>query len=143
MNFKKGITLTILLAQSIYINAQNSNLNNLQKNKVDDSKKTDKVLHAEPLYVDLIRDLGARKGEREWNLGLGMTDNLNFDSYEALVEYEWAPIDRLGFEVELPFTLYSPTSNQNTNTPSNQLNSIKMDQEQKLCLNYNSFSFEV
>lgn len=23
-----------------------------------------KVLHAEPLYIDLIRDLGARKGER-------------------------------------------------------------------------------
>ena len=126
MNFKKGITLTILLAQSIYVTAQNSNLNNIQKNKVDDSKKPDKVLHAEPLYVDLIRDLGARKGEREWNLGLGMTDNLNFDSYEALVEYEWAPIDRLGFEVELPFTLYSPTNNQNANTPSNQLNSIKI-----------------
>ncbi|GGF71811.1 hypothetical protein GCM10011397_13360 [Wenyingzhuangia marina] len=70
--------------------------------------------------------MGARKGEREWNLGLGMTDNLNFDSYEALVEYEWAPIDRLGFEVELPFTLYSPTNNQNANTPSNQLNSIKI-----------------
>ncbi|GCC52860.1 hypothetical protein SanaruYs_30990 [Chryseotalea sanaruensis] len=33
-----------------------------------------KIDHAEPLYIDLIRDLGARKGEREWNVGLGMTD---------------------------------------------------------------------
>jgi hypothetical protein len=28
-----------------------------------------KILHAEPLYIDLIRGLGARKGEREWNVG--------------------------------------------------------------------------
>ena len=32
-------------------------------------KGRDKVLHAEPLFIDLIRDLGARKGEREWNIG--------------------------------------------------------------------------
>jgi hypothetical protein len=36
-----------------------------------------KVLHAEPLYIDLIRDLGARKGEKEWNVGMGLTDNDN------------------------------------------------------------------
>jgi hypothetical protein len=35
--------------------------------------------------VDLIRDLGALKGEREWNLGLGMTDNTSYDEYTALV----------------------------------------------------------
>ncbi len=86
-----------------------------------------KVLHAEPLYIDLIRDLGARKGESEWNLGLGLTDNLRFDSYEALVEYEWAPMDRLGLEVELPFTFYSSLNGtQSIQVPSNQLNSIKV-----------------
>ncbi|MFO7744993.1 MAG: HAEPLYID family protein [Psychroflexus sp.] len=65
-----------------------------------------KVLHAEPLYIDLIRDLGARKGEREWNLGFGIKDNNNYEEYETLIEYEWAVIDRLGLEVELPFTFY-------------------------------------
>ena len=65
-----------------------------------------KVLHAEPLYIDLIRDLGARKGEREWNVGFGINDNNNYEEYEALIEYEWAPIDRLGLEVELPFQFY-------------------------------------
>jgi len=87
-----------------------------------------KLLHAEPLYIDLIRDLGARKGEKEWNIGLGLTDNQNFDAYEALVEYEWAPADRLGLEVELPFTLYYPNSDENITTavPENKLNSIKM-----------------
>ena len=42
----------------------------------------DKVLHAEPLYIDLIRDLGARKGEKEWNFGYGLTDFNDFDEYE-------------------------------------------------------------
>lgn len=95
--------------------------------EVEDSKEPLKILHAEPLFIDLIRDLGARKGEKEWNVGIGMTDNLKFDSYEALVEYEWAPIDRLGFEVELPFTFYSPVGGSlRDSVPSNRLNSIKI-----------------
>lgn len=84
-----------------------------------------KVLHAEPLYIDLIRDLGARKGEKEWNVGLGITDNENYDRYETLVEYEWAPINRLGLEVELPFSFYYPT-NENGEAPSSKLNSLKL-----------------
>ncbi len=85
-----------------------------------------KVLHAEPLYIDLIRDLGARKGEREWNFGMGITDNLHYDSYEALVEYEFAPADRLGLELEVPFTIYSSNGNKDSNTkPSNRVESIK------------------
>lgn len=84
-----------------------------------------KVLHAEPLYIDLIRDLGARKGEKEWNLGFGMTDKLAFDAYEALIEYEWAPVNRLGLEVELPFTYYSKGIS-NDAIPFNKLNSIKL-----------------
>lgn len=93
--------------------------------EVEDNREPDKVLHAEPLYIDLIRDLGARKGEREWNAGLGLTDRNQFDEYLALVEYEWAPIDRLGLEVELPFTLYYPTVS-NESAPSNRLNSLKL-----------------
>lgn len=93
--------------------------------EVENKKTPDKVLHAEPLYIDLIRDLGARKGEKEWNVGLGLTDNDTFDIYTALVEYEWAPIDRLGLEVELPFSIYYPT-NGNATAPSNKLNSLKL-----------------
>lgn len=84
-----------------------------------------KVLHAEPLYIDLIRDLGARKGEKEWNVGLGLTDNQVFDTYEALVEYEWAPVDRLGLEVELPFTFHFPIE-EGMSAPGSRLNSLKM-----------------
>lgn len=119
----------ILLVSTTYSFAQitNAKKDSLYIQQVENHKEPDKVLHAEPLYIDLIRDLGARKGEKEWNLGLGLTDNLNFDSYEALVEYEWAPVDRLGLEVELPFTFYSPTNGAtNDAAPANQLNSFKI-----------------
>lgn len=105
-----------------------------QKNKIEDSlyiaevqdrKEPVKILHAEPLYIDLIRDLGARKGEREWNVGMGIADHNDHDEYTALVEYEWAPIDRLGLEVELPFSFYYPTNNQ-AGAPGSKLNSFKL-----------------
>ncbi|MGB0167271.1 MAG: HAEPLYID family protein [Luteibaculum sp.] len=95
--------------------------------QIEDHKNPDKVLHAEPLYIDLIRDLGARKGEKEWNLGFGLIDKLRFDSYEALIEYEWAPMDRLGLEIELPFTFYAPVNGtEGKMLPSNKLNSLKL-----------------
>jgi hypothetical protein len=82
-----------------------------------------KVMHAEPLYIDLIRDLGAHKGEKEWNVAGGIKDNLDYDAYETLVEYEWAIADRLGLEVELPFTFYSGNDGQK---PSSGLESLKL-----------------
>jgi hypothetical protein len=129
MYLKKSLVLIILLATSTYSIAQitKTEKDSIYIQQIEDHKEPDKVLHAEPLYIDLIRDLGARKGEKEWNVGLGLTDNLKFDSYEALIEYEWAPIDRLGFEVELPFTFYSPQSGiEKDSIPSNSLNSIKL-----------------
>lgn len=93
----------------------------------EDGNEPDKVLHAEPLYIDLIRDLGARKGEKEWNLGIGIMDNLGFDSYEVLIEYEFAPINRLGFEVEIPFTFYSSQNSISSDSiPGNQLDAIQL-----------------
>lgn len=86
-----------------------------------------KVLHAEPLYIDLIRDLGARKGEREWNFGFGITDQLGYDSYEMLVEYEWAVADRLGLEIETPFTFFGRARNGYAEEkPANRLESLKV-----------------
>lgn len=129
MNIKKLSMLIILFASSTYSFAQitDTEKDSLYIQQVEDHSEPDKVLHAEPLYIDLIRDLGARKGEKEWNLGLGLTDNLKFDSYEALIEYEWAPIDRLGLEVELPFTFYSSVNGTESDSiPSNHLNSIKI-----------------
>jgi len=122
------ITLLILYTNTIiYAQVTPEEKDSIYIEEVEDKRKPDKVLHAEPLYIDLIRDLGARKGEKEWNIGLGLTDNYKFDSYEALVEYEWAPIDRLGLEVEMPFTFYSPINGtKRDSVPSNRLNSLKL-----------------
>lgn len=126
------LTLLIVVAFTS-LKAQIADSTKIRKDKLDSlfiqevegSNKPDKVLHAEPLYIDLIRDLGARKGEKEWNIGLGLTDNQTFDKYTALVEYEWAPIDRLGLEVELPFSIYYPTQN-GIAAPNSKLNSFKI-----------------
>jgi hypothetical protein len=101
-------------------------LDSIYISEVELKKGKPKVLHAEPLYIDLIRDLGARKGEKEWNLGVGLTDNLTFDTYEALIEYEFAPIDRLGLEIELPFLIYAPREGiEEVKTPGSRLESLK------------------
>ncbi|MEK6479062.1 HAEPLYID family protein [Catalinimonas sp. 4WD22] len=129
MYIKNILTPIFLLASSPYILAQDQDAqkDSLYIYQLEDQKEPDKVLHAEPLYIDLIRDLGARKGEKEWNIGLGLTDNTRFDSYEALIEYEWAPVNRLGLEVELPFTFYTPLNGTPQEAlPANKLNSIKV-----------------
>lgn len=100
-------------------------LDSLYISDVENRPGRAKVLHAEPLYIDLIRDLGARKGEKEWNVAFGMLDNQQYDEYEALVEYEWAPIDRLGLEVELPFSFYYSNA-EFGNAPASKLNSLKL-----------------
>ncbi len=105
-------------------------LDSLYIKEVEDKKGPAKVLHAEPLFIDLIRDLGARKGEKEWNIGAGLTDNYKYDEYSALVEYEWAPLDRLGLEVELPFKFYYPVPGNGDvprdSIPRSLLSSIKL-----------------
>lgn len=45
-----------------------------------------KVSHVEPLYMDLVRDLGARKGEKEWNVGLSLEDKNRYHTLGGLVE---------------------------------------------------------
>jgi hypothetical protein len=122
--FALSFHVSILSAQ---VEQENNNeiKDSLYITTVEKKSGKPKVLHAEPLYIDLIRDLGARKGEKEWNVGLGLTDNQSFDEYLALVEYEWAPIDRLGLEVELPFSFYYPVDGNKT-TPNNRLNSLKI-----------------
>lgn len=105
--------------------AQKNEEDSLYIKEVEEHQYPAKVLHAEPLYIDLIRDLGARKGEKEWNVGLGLNDRYSRDEYIALVEYEWAPINRLGLEVELPFTIY-PSTPRLEGADGSRLNGLKV-----------------
>jgi hypothetical protein len=130
----KNLLILISILLSITSSAQTDStvqikrtIDSLFIEEVESKKSPAKVLHAEPLYIDLIRDLGARKGEKEWNLGLGLTDQTRHDLYTALVEYEFAPINRLGFEVELPFSFYYPVNGaRHDSIPSGKLNSFKL-----------------
>jgi hypothetical protein len=128
------VLLFITLTASITVFSQSDSLkearhrfDSIYIKEIQDKRKPDKVLHAEPLFIDLIRDLGARKGEREWNIGLGLTDNHKYDLYSALVEYEFAPLNRLGFEIELPFSFYAPLGGMHKDSiPGNKLNGLKL-----------------
>ncbi|MES2766608.1 MAG: HAEPLYID family protein [Bacteroidota bacterium] len=78
------------------------------KKSPQDSAETrddiEKVEHAEPLYSDLVRDLGTLEGEMEFNAGFGVND----EHYEGMFEFEFAPIDHLGVEFEVPFNIHAP-----------------------------------
>lgn len=119
----RNIFITLLLFVSFQAVAQEVQL----ADTVD--TKPLKLTHAEPLYIDLIRDLGAHKGEKEWNVGAGLTDNIGYDRYEFLVEYEWALINRLGLEVEVPISVYTSNSrdpNPEKNQPADRVESVKL-----------------
>ncbi len=113
-SFEDSVKIEKEILDSIYIS------------ETEDIKGIDKVLHAEPLFIDLIRDLGARAGEKEWNYGFGLNDNTRYDAYTGLIEYEFAPINRLGFEFELPFTFYQAVENTSPDSiPASRINSLK------------------
>ena len=86
-----------------------------------------KIRHAEPLYMDLIRDLGARKGEKEWNVGYGIEGHKDYTINSSFVEYEFSPLNRLGLEVEIPFAFYRSVSTSGENViPRNRIEGIKL-----------------
>lgn len=130
MKNKSFIVLSMLIIYSGLMSQEDEKqvLDSLYIQEVEKKTPLHKVLHAEPLYIDLIRDLGARKGEKEWNVGFGIIDNNNFDRYEALIEYEWAPVDRLGLEVEVPFSFfYRPNNGTSTSAiPESRMESLKL-----------------
>jgi len=86
-----------------------------------------KIHHAEPLYMDLIRDLGARKGEKEWNVGGAIQDERQYISYTGFIEYEFSPLNRWGLEVEVPFSFYQSVNTEKANEemPRHRVEGIK------------------
>ncbi|KAA6439381.1 phosphoribosylformylglycinamidine synthase [Dyadobacter flavalbus] len=86
-----------------------------------------KIRHAEPLYMDLIRDLGARKGEKEWNVGYGVEGHKDYTINHSFVEYEFSPMNRLGLEVEVPFALYrNAGKKEGIEVPKNRVEGLKL-----------------
>ena len=88
-------------------------------------KKRPKVHHIEPLYIDLVRDLGARKGEKELNLAGDFKNTAEYSEYAVLAEYEFAPIDRLGLEIETDFSFFKQISTTR-DIPKNRFDNLRL-----------------
>jgi len=86
-----------------------------------------KISHAEPVYIDLIRDLGARKGEKELNIGWQLNDEGPYREQGGYVEYEFSPLNRLGLEIEVPFS-YAYASRELTasDLPHTRVEALKL-----------------
>lgn len=120
---KNVIAVTLLALFAFSANAQQP------KDTITLPAKPLKLHHAEPLYIDLIRDLGARKGEKEINVGFGMADEKDYTSYTGFAEYEFAVANRLGMEVEVPFEIcqgHQRNDSGNFDMPENRLEGLKV-----------------
>lgn len=109
------LLITTILAFCCTANAQNISL--------------PKINHAEPLYMDLVRDLGARRGEKEWNVGTEVSSGRSYTIHSTFLEFEFAPLNRLGFELELPFTFYRQNNageNSSGQLPRNRMEGMKL-----------------
>lgn len=88
----------------------------------------DKVSHAEPLYFDLVRDLGARKGEKEFNIGTDFKSGTHYNQSVFLAEYEFAPINRLGLEAELDLSFVTRKS-FNMEIPNDKVEGLRLSSQ--------------
>ncbi|QOW09316.1 phosphoribosylformylglycinamidine synthase [Kaistella flava (ex Peng et al. 2021)] len=113
-----NLILLVLLFCSIATNAQEQPISN-------PPVKIPKVHHIEPLYIDLVRDLGARKGEKELNLAGDFKNTSDYSEYGVLAEYEFAPIDRLGLEVETDFSFFKRISDAQV-IPKNRFDNLRL-----------------
>ena len=113
-----NLLLLVLLFCSIVTTAQENPIST-------PPEKIPKVHHIEPLYIDLVRDLGARKGEKELNLAGDFKNTSNYSEYAVLAEYEFAPIDRLGLEVETDFSFFKRISDAQE-IPKNRFDNLRL-----------------
>ena len=139
MKFIYSILTTTLFTTLSYAQIANDSIlpkSNLSTENIK-PKKLPKVEHAEPLYIDMMRDLGARKGEAEVNVGFGLSSHKGYNEYNGFVEYEWAIADRLGMEVEVPFSFNSKNSNNDgkTNIPNNKIEGLKLASQYTFMVN--------
>lgn len=81
-----------------------------------------KIKHADPVFEDLTGELGARKGENELNVNFGYRNlRRNHHFLTSMVEYEFVPVDYLGLEIVLPYSLYFNNELAQVPRPDNQM----------------------
>lgn len=70
-----------------------------QENSIEEKE----VNHYVPLYLDIPTELNVRKGYKDVSLAGGFANFRDFRRFRTLVEYGFAPVDKLGVEIEMPF----------------------------------------
>ena len=85
-----------------------------QETKSSESQEQTELKHYMPLYLDIPAEMNVKKGFKEANIGFGYADFKGFKGQRVLVEYDFAPIDKLGFEIELPFIFVQEKNNIST-----------------------------
>jgi len=90
--------------------------------EVEQDEEYVKIKHADPVFEDLTTDLGARRGENELNLNFGYRKlRQNHHAFLSQLEYEIAPINNLGIEVVVPYTVYFNNQLDERDRPENRM----------------------
>ena len=87
----------------------------LQSSFAQDAKEKTELKHYMPLYLDIPAEMNVKKGFKEINIAGGYADFKNFNGVRTLLEYDFAPIDKLGFEIEMPFVFINQIQQSTTN----------------------------
>jgi hypothetical protein len=101
----KNNFLILFLLLVIFQNA------NTQETKTE----AEPLSHYMPMYLDMPAELNVHKGYKELNVGFGMANFRDFNGQRLMVEYDFAPINKLGFEIEVSF-IFVQNKTPNTNT---------------------------
>ena len=73
-----------------------------------EAKMEEPTKHYMPLYLDIPAEMNVKKGFKEINVAGGYADFKDFNGVRTLIEYDFAPMDKLGFEIEMPFVFVNP-----------------------------------
>lgn len=88
----------------------------------ENTERNIKIEHADPVFEDLTTDLGARTGENELNANFGYRKlRKNHHVFLSQLEYEIAPVDHLGLEILLPYTVYFNNQLDEKERPENRM----------------------
>lgn len=80
------------------------------------------IEHADPVFNDFITDLGAKRGTGQINFNFGYQNMVNnHHGLLSQLEFEYAPIDNLGFELLLPYNVYFNNDLSLVERPENKL----------------------
>lgn len=108
-------------------------------------KKEIELNHYMPLYLDIPAEMNVKKGYSEINLAGGYADFKDYNGFRTLLEYDFAPINKLGFEIEIPFVFVNQKEStmQNENTDvivPEEGGAIQSAMALRLGFNYSLFS---